>query len=90
MSQWLAVAVDYSVKRQGDGAEHILFHLLLLFIYLAFAVGVKPDENELLSPPRRPSRKDVRFHPSAVGAGVAGKIDKDAFVFGLCLASAAG
>src|SRR5512132_2781826 len=70
--------VDDCVERQGNSAERFLLESLLLFVNLAFAIGVETREDKL-SELRADigTIEDVRFHPAAIGTRVAGKVDED-------------
>ena len=73
---------------QGGGAELFGLHLAVEFIaflmFRRFAVGeqFRQDESIQLFFHQRIG-KHILFHPAAVGAGDAGEVQKDRFVFGL-------
>ena len=66
------------------------FHVLELLGDGVAAVGVEFDEDHILHHGGDfGAGEEVGLHPLAVGAGVAGEIDQDALVFGLCLCEGA-
>src|SRR5436190_8963762 len=77
---------DYRVQRKCDRAESLFLHFLETFVRLAFAVGEKPDADKLckLSTHRR-LREHIGFHPSAVCARIACKIDQQVPILGIGL-----
>src|SRR5690348_7294154 len=80
----VAVGIDDGVERKRDGAELPLLERLLAVVDVAVAVGEEAREHVLVE--RRldlGAREDVRLHPAAVGAGVAGEVDEDAPVLAL-------
>src|SRR5580704_11464015 len=77
------VRIDDRIVGNGHGAEALLFKLLVLLGVGVGAIGIEVDQNEILQQPvDLRAREHIGLHPMAVGAGIAGKVDKNQLVFG--------